>query len=129
MTEAKSEAKKVPEIPKKTKAAPDVPKKEVAEKPKKEKVVKPVKTGTKYTLLKNFDPAGAEKMPLQCRQILTIIDEAPGKAITKVDLLEKMKTAVITRQPIERILAFYQPRIISGKYVAMEAITSVVAPA
>jgi hypothetical protein len=112
--------KKLPEIPKKN-PAPEGATKE--SKPPKEKKEKVIRVGAKYTLLKEYDPAGSEKMPLQCKQILTIIGAAPDKTITKADLLEEMKKIVVTRQPIDRILAFYQPRIISGKYIKMETLT------
>jgi hypothetical protein len=129
--EANLAGKKAPELPKKVTAEmPKVPVKVVGEpKPKKEKAAKVETVGTNYTLLKNFDAAGSEKMPLQCRQILEILDKAEGKTLEKKDFLAEMTKIIQTRQPIERILAFYQPRILSGKYISMEKLTAPVAKA
>lgn len=119
---AKVAEKKVPDVPKKKTEGAPAPEGKV-----KETKPKVVKTGAKYTMLKNYDPAGSEKMPLQCKQILGILNDAPDKTLNKKDLLEKMTTIVQTRQPIDRILAFYQPRLLSGKYISMEAIIAPVA--
>lgn len=130
----KPEAKvagKGPELPKKVSAEmPKVPVKTVGEpKPKKEKAAKVETVGANYTLLKAFDAAGSEKMPLQCRQILEILGKAEGQTLEKKDFLAEMAKIIQTRQPIERILAFYQPRLLSGKYFKMDKITAVAKPA
>ena len=126
-----AEDKKVPDVPKKIKGTVDkmpAPETKVVgePKPKKEKAQK---SGTSYVLLKNFDPAGGTKMPLQSQQILKILDSAPDKTLEKSALLAEMTKIVVTRQPIERILAFYQPRLISGNYFKMVPVIVPATPA
>lgn len=129
-----NDEKKIPEIPKKKSkgTVARMPEPEVVEVdggPTKVRKPRTPKSGTLYTLLKNYDSASGTKMPLQSRQILTILDEADGKALEKGELLTKMKEVIVTRQPIERILAFYQPRLISGSYFKMTPIIAEVADA
>ena len=114
-----ADEKKIPEIPKKKGTVDKMPKTETKIVGEKAPKVKAPKSGTAYVLLKNFDPAGGTKMPLQSQQILTILANAENQTLEKSILLAKMKDIVVTRQPIERILAFYQPRLISGNYFKM----------
>lgn len=124
-----TEGKAAPAIPPKRGVSDKMPPPEVRvvdDGKGKKKEPKPTKTGMNYILLKNYSAEGGTKMPLQCQQILKILDEAPDKTLEKKDLLAKMTEIVQTRQPIERILAFYQPRLISGEFIKM---TPVIAPA
>lgn len=127
--DTKGGVKVPPAIPPKGKGVvdkmPEVPVKVVGEAaPPKERKPRATSGGTKYTLLKQFSSEGGAKMPLQSQQILQILAAAPGQSLEKKDLLAEMTKIVATRQPIERILAFYQPRLISGGYFKMEAVVA-----
>lgn len=76
-----------------------------------------------------FPGEGEKKLPLQAKQILEILEgagkesdaeDAPYAAMSRKDLLDRMKDVVQTRQPIERILGFYQPTLTKLGYVIMK---------
>lgn len=90
-----------------------------AEKEKKEKRVVS-KASAKIYAIKDAS-APEVKMPLQCKQIMAILNAAPGKVMQRETLLEEMAKVVVTRQPIERIFGFYQSRLIAGGYIKVEA--------
>lgn len=92
--------------------------------PKPKKAAKPrvVKSGSRFVLLKELEDT--TKMPQQCKQIVGILSAAEGKAMLKEDLLTAMTPVISTRQPIERILGFYQSRLVSGNWVRIEAIVN-----
>lgn len=86
---------------------------------------KVAKAGSKFILLKELEDG--TKMPLQCKQIIGILSAAEGKTLNREDLIAKMiALPIITRQPMERILGFYQSRLVSGNWVRID---SVVKPA
>lgn len=96
--------------------------------PKEKKEAKPrvTKSDSRFVLLKELEPAS--KMPLQCKQIVGILSAAEGKTLTRTDLLTAMTPIISTRQPIERILGFYQSRLVSGDWVRIEPIVAPVVP-
>ncbi len=61
-----------------------------------------------------------KKLPQQCAQILGLIKDAGEEGILKADLLSKMTPIIVTKQPIERILGFYQPRLVKEGYVEVK---------
>ena len=69
-----------------------------------------------------------KKVPLQANQILDILsgskdgdtEDAPFTKMSRKDLLDKMTAVVQTRQPIERILGFYQPILVKAGYITVE---------
>jgi hypothetical protein len=77
------------------------------------------KADSLFTLLKDKDENA--KMPKQCQQILEILGKANNKTLSRSVLLEEMKKIVETRQPIERILGFYQSRLVNGNYIRISA--------
>lgn len=77
------------------------------------------KADSLFTLLKGKDENA--KMPKQCQQILEILGKAKDKTLSRSVLLEEMKKVVETRQPIERILGFYQSRLVNGNYIRISA--------
>ena len=82
---------------------------------------KVAKAGSKFILLKELEEA--TKMPLQCKQIIGILSAAKDKTLGREDLIAKMiALPIVTRQPMERILGFYQSRLISGNWVKIEAV-------
>jgi len=82
---------------------------------------KVAKAGSKFILLKELEEA--TKMPLQCKQIIGILSGAAGKTLNREELLAKMVAfPIVTRQPMERILGFYQSRLVSGNWVKIEAV-------
>lgn len=70
-----------------------------------------------YTFVK-FPGEGEKNLPKQATQILEILSGNDGPMARK-DLLEAMSGVVETRQPIERILGFYQPRLTEGGYFSV----------
>ena len=82
---------------------------------------KVAKAGSKFILLKELEEA--TKMPLQCKQIIGILSAAKDKTLGREDLIAKMiALPIVTRQPMERILGFYQSRLVSGNWVKIEAV-------
>ena len=98
---------------------PAVPVKVVPGKPGDEKK-KVAKADSIFTLIKG--KADNEKMPKQCQQILEVLAKAPGKALNREALLKAMTPIIETRQPIERILGFYQSRLVSGGYIKIASV-------
>lgn len=66
------------------------------------------------------DTVPSDKSPLQLKQILSVLPSTPEEAITN----EQWTTAVSklpefrTRQPIERIIAFYKKRMLIENLIA-----------
>lgn len=82
---------------------------------------KVAKAGSKFILLKELEEA--TKMPLQCKQIIGILSGAKDKTLGREDLIAKMiALPIVTRQPMERILGFYQSRLISGNWVRVDTV-------
>lgn len=70
---------------------------------------------------------GDKKLPLQANQILDILagagqesEDGPFSIMARKDLLDRMKDVVVTRQPIERILGYYQPILTKAGYISVE---------
>ena len=70
---------------------------------------------------------GEKKLPLQANQILDILagtgqesEDGPFNVMARKDLLDRMKDVVVTRQPIERILGYYQPILTKAGYISVE---------
>jgi hypothetical protein len=57
------------------------------------------------------------KLSPQAKQIMAALE---GGSLTRPKLIEKLKTTVTTRQPVERILAYYQKSLIEGGLVRIE---------
>jgi hypothetical protein len=112
--------KKAPEVKPNSKVVDKMPKPPVVVVPgeKKERKPRVAKTGSKFVFIKGPDEGA--KMPLQCKQIIEILAKVP-EGMDRADLLKAMTGVIATRQPIERILAFYQSRLVAGKYVRVEA--------
>lgn len=79
-----------------------------------------------YRFVKN-PGEGDKKLPLQADQILDILagagqesEDGPFTVMTRKDLLDRMKYVVVTRQPIERILGYYQPILTKAGYISVE---------
>ncbi len=103
-------------------ACPEVPKGaeapvSVEGKVRKEKAPAAPAAPAKYTFVKL--PGKEDKnLPKQATQILEILKENDGP-MDKADLLEKMAAVIETRQPIERILGFYQPRLLANGFFSV----------
>lgn len=114
---AKVEKAKAPKIPPKETVlvgGQKVPVNEV-DTEKKKAIKRVTKAGSIFTALNT--PGPDTKMPLQCKQIMGLLNEAPNKTMNREALLKAMEPVVKTRQPIERILGFYQSRLIAGNWV------------
>ena len=97
-------------------------------KEKKERAPCVTKAGTTYKLL--MELAEDTKMPLQCKQIVGILSAAPDKSLNREDLIAKMiALPIVTRQPMERILGFYQSRLVAGNWIRIQPIVAVAKPA
>lgn len=59
-------------------------------------------------------------MPVQARVIVATLQDA-GKALTKSELVAELVEAgqLVTNQPVERIVAFYQKRLVEEGYITM----------
>lgn len=90
------------------------------EKPKKERKAAAPKGNFLYKKVGDIADGG-KKLPLQAQQTFDIIKEAGNAGIARETLLEKMKIVVVTRQPMERILGYYQPRLVSGNLIVVTA--------
>ena len=108
-----------------TKTMPATPVKIVPGKPgdEKDKAKVVAKANSSFTLLKGKEEGA--KMPKQCQQILEILATAKDKTLNREVLLAEMTKVVETRQPIERILGFYQSRLVSGNYIRITAAPAV----
>ena len=60
------------------------------------------------------------KLAPQAQCIVNILKEAGKKGLTRKELLAQMEEQVTTRQPINRILAYYQKKIQEVGAVKME---------
>jgi hypothetical protein len=58
------------------------------------------------------------KMPTQARTIVAELQSA-GKPLTKTELVEACTGKIETKQPVERIVAFYQKRLVDEGYITM----------
>lgn len=75
---------------------------------------------TVYKLVTEREKKEGEKaLPKQAAQIVDIIAAAGEEGIERATLLEAMKPVIETRQPIERILGFYQPRLLEENYISV----------
>lgn len=63
---------------------------------------------------------GAKKLAPQAQNIVNLIQAAGKSGITRVDLVAKMNGVVQTRQPLGRILSYYQKEIQEKGYVTVE---------
>jgi hypothetical protein len=130
--ETKETAKKdkAPEVPKKKKEHETMPKPEVKVvegQPGDEKKKRTVNAAVEYSLKR--EPTAEDKLPPQCKQIVDILAAAPDKKLNRETLLAEMTKVVKTRQPMERILGYYQPRLISKGLVIMSQNVKVLAQA
>jgi len=65
---------------------------------------------------------GETKFAPQCQGIINIVKEAGKGGISRVKLLEAMKEIITTRQPIERILTYYQKSLVESGAVECSAL-------
>lgn len=63
---------------------------------------------------------GAKKLAPQAQNIVNLIQAAGKKGITRSELVKGMEGVVTTRQPLGRILSYYQKEIQEKGHVTME---------
>lgn len=63
---------------------------------------------------------GAKKLAPQAQQIVNLIEAAGDEGITRQDLVKDMEGVVETRQPLGRILSYYQKAMIEQGYITVE---------
>ena len=95
--------------------------KEVKAKPAKEPKVKTVKAfvvPTPVTALEGLAKETYEKLPLQAKQVIMAIGD--GQHYSKEDWVARVSAfdGFVTRQPVIRIVAFYQARLLAAGFVA-----------
>lgn len=104
-------AKKTKEKEKEPAASPD--KVEQAEKAREAKKVRAERDTFKYAA----EPES--KLPPQAQGIVNILKEAGKKGLSRKDLVEAMEGTIETRQPIGRILTYYQKLLEESGAVVM----------
>jgi hypothetical protein len=102
-----------------------VPEKEA--KPKKERKAAAPKGNFLYKKVGDIKE-GEKALPLQCKQIFDII-AANKDGIMREALIAEMTKVVVTRQPQERILGYYQPSLVQRNLVTVTAPAAPAAPA
>ena len=60
-----------------------------------------------------------KNLPPQAAAILNIVKEAGKKGISRKDLVAAMEGVVTTRQPLSRILTYYQKRLVEEECVEL----------
>lgn len=68
---------------------------------------------------KKRDRTEEDKMPRQMAQIFTCIADSGGE-IARDALIVKMEACVQTRQPMARILSYYQPKLLAAGLVHVD---------
>ena len=71
---------------------------------------------------------GAKKLAPQAQGIVNLIQAAGKGGITRADLLTGMEGVITTRQPLGRILSYYQEEIAEKGYVTHEKVAAPAAP-
>lgn len=74
------------------------------------------KKQTRFTFTEK-EPEG--KMAPQCTGILNILREAGKDGLTRAELTEAMDGVIETRQPLGRILSYYQKKLVESGAVTM----------
>lgn len=64
---------------------------------------------------------GAKKPAPQAQGIINIIEAAGKPGITRSELVKSMEGVITTKQPLGRILSYYQKPLIEGGYIRHEA--------
>lgn len=77
----------------------------------------PRKVGVIYKALRN--PIEGEKLSPQAEVILSVIKDAGDEGIKRGDLIMNLSSALTTRQPAERVLAFYQPKLVAASLISV----------
>ena len=70
------------------------------------------KSSTVYRF--NRDPIEGEKISPQAEVILSTIKGAGADGITRGELIEQLSELLTTKQPVARVLAFYQPKMVES---------------
>jgi hypothetical protein len=63
---------------------------------------------------------GSKKLAPQAQCIVNIIEAAGKKGLTRKELGQEMKGVVLTKQPVGRILSYYQKMLVDRGYVEIE---------
>ena len=83
---------------------------------------KPKKSELKKSDVFIFTGDGGEiKVAPQARRILECLEAAGGDGMTRSQLLEAMSAVVETRQPIDRILTYYEKALVESGTVTIES--------
>jgi len=62
---------------------------------------------------------GAKKLAPQAAQIVAIVESHKKAGVTRESLIAEMQGAVQTKQPLSRILGYYQKALVEGGYVTL----------
>lgn len=63
---------------------------------------------------------GAKALAPQAQAIVNIIQSHKAKGIRREDLVKEMEGVVTTKQPLTRILSYYQSALITSGYISMK---------
>ena len=114
-TEAAVETGEAVEVDTKKKTAKPVGKKTAAkEAPSKNGGSAPRNSGKTYTLKKS--PKADEDLPKQAIVILEVL-KAKGGELTRADFVKALEGKIETTQPVERILSFYQAKLVTKGFI------------
>lgn len=65
------------------------------------------------------DPINGEKLAPQSQLILATIKDGGEGGINRGDLIMKLSSLLTTKQPPERVLAFYQPKLVESGLISV----------
>jgi len=87
---------------------------------------KPAKSGNRVTSNDNFVCLATEiegkKLSPQAQVIVNTLAAGKNKKMARKQLIETLEGVLETRQPVGRVLAYYQPTLLSDGYVAIEKV-------
>lgn len=69
-------------------------------------------------------PEGAKKLAPQAQGIVDTIKAAGDKGVTRKKLCEALTSVITTRQPIERILTYYQKPLLNEGWITVDKATA-----
>lgn len=103
-----------------TKPAPQAPPSEPDKTAKEKKPGRPKGFSTKKNdLIKAVDPTPDKKIAPQAAVIVNIVKAAGKNGITRGELVKSMEGVVQTRQPQERIFAYYQKMLVEDGFLTV----------
>lgn len=76
-----------------------------------------IETGTKMQKWFFKSDKGADELPKQAQQILSVVRELGDKGVDRDAISNTLRGVIKTKQPIDRVVSFYRARLVSGGFV------------